>query len=130
MLSISALAQITGDVIGVHDLSPGGISPGRDPGQGLARIAMFLTPAMAIWHPCGTKCCAHGFLHSVRERDQSLQGNTQMPLGSDSGLCLSCHDGTVAAGDTVLFGKMSMTQGVNSTDQFGTNRRVHILLAW
>ena len=32
----------------------------------------------------------------------------QMPLGSDSNLCLSCHDGTVAVGDTVLFGQIAM----------------------
>jgi predicted CXXCH cytochrome family protein len=46
--------------------------------------------------------------------------NPQMPLGSDSGLCLSCHDGTIAPGDTVLFGKMPMSGSMYGPDQFGT----------
>ena len=44
-----------------------------------------------------------------------------MPLGSDSGLCLSCHDGTVAVGDTVLFGQLPMKGSWNQGDNFGTN---------
>ena len=47
--------------------------------------------------------------------------NQQMPLGSDSGLCLSCHDGTVAVGDTVLFGQLPTRGSWLQGDKFGTN---------
>jgi predicted CXXCH cytochrome family protein len=48
------------------------------------------------------------------------QANVQMPLGSDSGLCLSCHDGTIAPGDTVLFGQLTMQGKMYDPDKFGT----------
>lgn len=48
------------------------------------------------------------------------KSNQQMPLGSDSGLCLSCHDGTVALADTVLFGQMPTSGSWIMGDQFGT----------
>jgi predicted CXXCH cytochrome family protein len=42
-------------------------------------------------------------------------------LGSDSNLCLSCHDGTVAPGQTVPYGAIKMSGSMNSSDVFGTN---------
>ena len=47
--------------------------------------------------------------------------NQQLPLGSPSALCLSCHDGTVAVGDTVLFGRLPTHGSWLQGDQFGTN---------
>ncbi|HME36692.1 MAG TPA: cytochrome c3 family protein, partial [Candidatus Sulfotelmatobacter sp.] len=46
--------------------------------------------------------------------------NPKPPLGNESGFCLSCHDGTVAAGDTVLFGKVAMNGSMYPQDNFGT----------
>ncbi len=40
-------------------------------------------------------------------------------LGSDSNQCLSCHDGTVAVGDTVAYGQVTMRGSMTSTDVFG-----------
>src|SRR5438552_2014409 len=48
------------------------------------------------------------------------QANATMPLGSDSGLCMSCHDGTIAPGDTVVFGTLTMQGKMSSQDTFGT----------
>ena len=48
------------------------------------------------------------------------RGNQQMPLGSDSGLCLSCHDGTVGVADTVLFGQLMTTGSWMPGDKFST----------
>ena len=42
-------------------------------------------------------------------------------MGSDSNLCLSCHDGTIAPGTTVAFGKVTMTGSMYSYDIFGSN---------
>ena len=43
------------------------------------------------------------------------------PLGSASNLCLSCHDGTVAPGQTSPYGAIKMSGSMNSQDVFGTN---------
>ncbi|MGB7846295.1 MAG: cytochrome c3 family protein [Candidatus Acidiferrum sp.] len=49
------------------------------------------------------------------------QGNTQPTLGKSSSLCLSCHDGTVAVGQTVAYGKISVSGSMNNMDVLGTN---------
>ena len=49
------------------------------------------------------------------------QGNTQPILGLTSSLCLSCHDGTVAVGQSAAYGTIPMTGSMNSVDSFGTN---------
>ena len=49
--------------------------------------------------------------------------NPSPPLGTDSTLCLSCHDGTVAGspGALVPYGNVPMSGQMNSGDVFGTN---------
>ncbi len=49
------------------------------------------------------------------------QGNTQPPLGQSSSLCLSCHDGTVAIGQTAVYGKIPVVGSMNNMDVLGTN---------
>jgi len=43
------------------------------------------------------------------------QTNPLPPLGSNSSLCLSCHDGTVAVGTSTPYGQISMSQSLNGT---------------
>ena len=123
----AALAQT--DVIGSHDLSPGGTSPIRGtlsgsclychaPHSGLNGTAgVAQTP---LWNQK---------LSSVQSYTVYTSGtmvNTPNPsphLGTDSTLCLSCHDGTVAGspGALVAYGRVSMSGQMNSADVFGTN---------
>lgn len=50
----------------------------------------------------------------------TLTNQTQQPvLGQASNLCLSCHDGTVAPGQTSPWGKIQMSGSMNSQDVFG-----------
>jgi predicted CXXCH cytochrome family protein len=49
------------------------------------------------------------------------QGSTQPILGKSSSLCLSCHDGTVAIGQTAAYGKIPVSGTMNNQDVFGTN---------
>ncbi len=49
------------------------------------------------------------------------EGSTQPTLGKSSSLCLSCHDGTVAVGQTAVFGKIPATGSMNNMDIVGTN---------
>jgi hypothetical protein len=48
-------------------------------------------------------------------------GNTQPILGKTSSLCLSCHDGTVAIGQSAAYGKIPVTGSMNNMDVLGTN---------
>src|SRR5579864_7324951 len=48
------------------------------------------------------------------------QGNTQPTLGVTSSLCLSCHDGTVAVGQSAAYGPLPVTGTLKSADSFGT----------
>ena len=49
--------------------------------------------------------------------------NPSPPLGTDSTLCLSCHDGTVAGspGALVAYGQVPMSGQMNASDVFGTS---------
>lgn len=49
------------------------------------------------------------------------QGNTHPPLGQSTSLCLSCHDGTVAIGQTAAYGRIQVTGSMNNMDVLGTN---------
>ena len=52
----------------------------------------------------------------------SITNVMQQPvLGKASNLCLSCHDGTVAPGQTTPWGKIKMSGSMSSTDIFGQN---------
>jgi predicted CXXCH cytochrome family protein len=55
---------------------------------------------------------------SVRK---AQSGNVRSILSGDSSLCLSCHDGTVAPGQTVAYGKIPMSGGWKTGDNLGTN---------
>lgn len=49
------------------------------------------------------------------------QGNVQPIMGKSSSLCLSCHDGTVAVGQSAAYGKIPVNGTMNNMDIFGTN---------
>ena len=49
------------------------------------------------------------------------QGTSQLVMGKTSSLCLSCHDGTVAIGQTAAYGKVPVSGTLNNQDVLGTN---------
>jgi len=121
LLAVSgAQGQITGEVIGVHDLTKGSKSP----------ITGFRAGSCTYCH------APHSGIGTAPLWNQTLSvqtytpytsttspetGNPQPPLGGDTSLCLSCHDGTVAPGQTVVYGAVTMTGSMYSSDVFGTN---------
>jgi len=113
-------AQITGDVIGTHDLTPGSKSPitGARPGSCSYCHAPHsgLATGQSLWNQTQTKAT-----YQVYTSTTYHQKGQQPILGSDSNLCLSCHDGTVAVGNTIVSGQVTMTGSMNSQDVFGTN---------
>ncbi len=116
-----AQAQLSGDVIGVHDLSPNSSSPvtGRLSGSCLYCHAPHsgvggLTP---LWNQTLSTQTYIPYTSSTYQEN----GNAQPPAGSDTNLCLSCHDGTVAPGFTTAYGQLMMTGTMHTSDQLGTN---------
>jgi predicted CXXCH cytochrome family protein len=109
-------AQIKGDVLGVHDLSRANGSPvtGGLPGSCYYCHAPHsgiggMTP---LWNQ---KLSNQTYSAYTSTTDPSM-GNAQPPPGSDSLLCLSCHDGTVAPGTTQAYGTIAMTGSLKSPD--------------
>lgn len=123
----AALAQK--DVIGVHDLSPAGTSPIKGtlsgsclychaPHSGLNGTAgVTHTP---LWNQKLSSVQSYKVYFSVTMVNKP---NPSPPLGTDSTLCLSCHDGTVAGspGALVAYGRVSMSGKMNSADVFENN---------
>ncbi len=116
-----ALAQITGDVIGMHDLSPGSISPIQGPRPGSCTYCHVPHSGNGNMAPLWNQKLSTATYDTYTSTTYAQKNNPQMPLGSDSGLCLSCHDGTVAVADTVLFGQMSTKGNWIPGDEFGTH---------
>jgi predicted CXXCH cytochrome family protein len=120
----AARAQISGDVIGIHNLGPGSQSP----------VAGGLSGACLYCHAphsgLGTSTLGTPLWNQTLSTQTYVPygsstyvetGNAQPPLGQDSSLCLSCHDGTVAPGLTQAYGKVPMVGTMSPSDVFGTN---------
>jgi predicted CXXCH cytochrome family protein len=121
LASGAALAQtVPADTLGMHNLTPGsgaqvysqgslGCTFCHAPHSGLANVN-------ALWNQ---KLSTSAYT-PYNSTSYHQQGNTQPPLGMTSSLCLSCHDGTVAVGQSAAYGKLPMTGQMNSIDSFGT----------
>jgi predicted CXXCH cytochrome family protein len=101
-----AYAQ-TGDVLGSHDLSMGGSS--HIQGSMSAACLYCHVP-----HSGGGPAALWGQtlsnqLYSTYVSKTAQNTTVQPPLGQDSSLCLSCHDGTVAVGQVTPYGPFIMT---------------------
>jgi len=121
-------ARAQSDVIGSHDLSPAGTSPVKGslsgsclychaPHSGLNGAAN--AGQMPLWNTKLSSVQAYTVYSSSTLVNKI---NPSPPLGTDSTLCLSCHDGTVAGspGATVAYGQLPMTGKMSSSDVFGT----------
>jgi hypothetical protein len=116
-----AAQQAPSDVLGMHNLTPAsgasvysqgglGCTFCHAPHSGIGGI----TP---LWNQTLSKA-AYTPYSSTTYNDQ---GNTQPTLGTTSGLCLSCHDGTGAGGQSAAYGTLPVTGSMNSADSFGSN---------
>ena len=109
------------------------VAGGRLADQGHAFRLVPVLPCAALrleWHRRrGADSAVEPKLSSVQSYTvytSSTMVNTANPspaLGTDSTLCLSCHDGTVAGspGALVAYGQVPLSGQMNSADVFGTN---------
>ncbi len=120
LAAVSSRAQVTGDVIGVHDLTTGSKSPITGARAGSCTYCH--APHSGIGNaPLWNQTLSMQTYTPYTSTTSPQTGNPQPPLGGDSSLCLSCHDGTVAPGQTVVYGAVTMTGSMSTSDVLGTN---------
>jgi predicted CXXCH cytochrome family protein len=112
------LAQFTGDVLGVHNLGPGSKSPitGARPDACAYCHAPHSALNVGLWNQ---KLTTQSY--TMYTSDTEKNRGRQPKLGDDSNQCLSCHDGTVAVGNTVVYGQVTTRGSMNSPDVFARN---------
>ena len=123
LMAACAVGQtIPGDTLGMHNLTPSsgssiyvqsgnaGCTFCHAPHSGLGGV----TP---LWNQELSKAQYTPYTSTTYHQT----GNTQPPLGVTSSLCLSCHDGTVAVGQSAAYGKLQTTGNWANGDSFGQN---------
>ncbi len=120
LLAASGLyAQFSGDVLGAHDLSPSGKSPIQG---GLPPCQFCHAPHSGnAKGPLWAQTYSTQTYTLYRSTTTATQTTQQPQIGAPSSLCLSCHDGTVAPGQTIPYGKVQMQGSMNPSDILGTN---------
>ena len=109
------------DTLGMHNLSVGsgssvttqsslGCTFCHAPHSGIGGI----TP---LWNQALSNQTYSPYVSSTYKQ----QGSAQPMLGKPSSLCLSCHDGTVAVGQSAVYGKIPTSGSMNAMDVLGTN---------
>ena len=119
-LSITASAQINADVLGQHNLS---VASGASvTSQGSLGCTFCHAPHSGIGAntPLWNQKLSQQTYTPYNSTTYHQQGNTQPTLGVTTSLCLSCHDGTVAVGQSAAYGPLPTTGQLRSADSFGT----------
>ena len=112
-------AQVTGDVLGQHGLGPGTGAPLTGAFQGSCQYchAPHSGQSVALWNQTLSTQIYTPYASST----ETEKGNAQPAPGSGTSLCLSCHDGTVAVGLTIVYGKIPTSGSMAYSDILGTN---------
>ncbi|HVZ17787.1 MAG TPA: cytochrome c3 family protein [Terriglobales bacterium] len=113
VLAVSFARAQSGDVLGAHDLSMAGSSHIK--GYMSAACLYCHVPhsgkgKMALW---GQELSTQ--IYSTYVSTTAQNTTEQPPLGENSSLCLSCHDGTVGVGQVSPYGPYTMTGKMDST---------------
>ena len=116
---IAAPAQ--GDALGMHNLSPGSGSPVTTQGSLGCTFCHAPHSGVGANTPLWNQTLSTQTYTPYTSSTFQQKGDAQPALGKSSSLCLSCHDGTVAVGQTVAYGKIPVKGSMNSADVLGTN---------
>ncbi len=121
-------AQGNSDVLGSHNMAPSSGSPITG---NLASPCMYChaphsgingTPGIGGTPLWDQKLSSVQSYQQYTSATMVNKTNSLPPLGSNSTLCLSCHDGTVALGTTTPYGQVSMSGSLAGTPaDLGTN---------
>ena len=111
---------VQGDTLGMHNLTPGSGSSVTT--QGSLGCTFCHAPHSGIGGvtPLWNQTLSTQSYTTYTSSTYSQQGG-QPTIGRSSSLCLSCHDGTVAVGQSAVYGKIPVTGSMNNMDILGTN---------
>jgi predicted CXXCH cytochrome family protein len=113
----SGRGQVVGDVMGMHNLGPGTKSPVT--GARTDSCSYCHAPHsglnIGLWNQKLTTQ-SYTMYTSTTEKNSGVQP----VLGSPSNMCLSCHDGTVAVGSTVVYGTVTVSGAMAAADVFSS----------
>ena len=120
LLQVTTMAQVNSDVLGVHNLSSG--SGSAVTSQGSLGCTFCHAPHSGLGGvtPLWNQKLSQQTYTPYNSTTYHQQGNTQPTLGITSSLCLSCHDGTVAVGQSAAYGPLPVTGQMKNADSFGT----------
>ena len=110
LLACRAFPQ-TGDILGAHDLSTT-----SSPVKGAMSAACLYCHAphtgatKALWN----QTFSTQLYTQMYSSDTAQNTSVQPVIGERSSLCLSCHDGTVAPGQMIAYGPITMSQPMSS----------------
>jgi len=115
-----AAAQVSTDVLGMHNLTAG--SGSSVSSQGSLGCTFCHAPHSGLGgvSPLWNQKLSKSTYTPYTSTTYVEQGKTQPTLGTTSSLCLSCHDGTVGVGSSYVYGTIPTTGSLNSVDSFGT----------
>jgi predicted CXXCH cytochrome family protein len=121
MAAGTAFSQLPpADVLGMHNLTPASGSSIYVP-SGTIGCQFCHAPHSGIGgvSPLWNQTLSKATYTPYNSTSYHQTGNTQPPLGVTSSLCLSCHDGTVAVGQSAAYGKITTTGNWAPGDSFG-----------
>jgi predicted CXXCH cytochrome family protein len=118
LMGIPLSAQVSGDVLGMHNLGRGSGSPitGARPDACSYCHAPHSGLNRGLWNQKLTTQT-----YSTYTSNTEANRGRQPTLGYSTNQCLSCHDGTVAVGATVAYGQVTTSGSMYTADVFGSN---------
>jgi predicted CXXCH cytochrome family protein len=120
-----ALGQIppppTGDTLGMHNMTVPSGSPVTASGSLGCTFCHAPHSGLGGVTPLWNQTLSSQTYTPYTSTTYKQQGSAQPVLGKSSSLCLSCHDGTVAVGQTAAYGRIAVSGTMNNQDVFGTN---------
>ena len=110
----------TGDVLGMHNLTAASGSAVTARGGLGCTFCHAPHSGLGTVSPLWNQKLSQATYTPYTSTTYLEQGKTQPTVGVTSSLCLSCHDGTVAVGQSYVYGTIPTTGTMNSIDTFGT----------
>ncbi len=128
LFATAAALQAQEDVLGIHNLGPGGPSPvtGALPACQFCHAPHSGIDQPPTGMPLWSQKLSTESNYTLYTSPTLVNQELEPTLGSASNLCLSCHDGTVAPGTNVPYTGLQMNGTMNSQDLFiGTLQGIH-----
>jgi predicted CXXCH cytochrome family protein len=121
MAASAGYSQITGDVLGQHALNAG---TGHVHGTLAAPCQYCHAPHSGLNNALWNQKLTTQTYTPYTSTTYAEKGNSTVPAMTDTNLCLSCHDGTVASGTSVVYGQIA-NGSMLSTDTIATLQSSH-----